>query len=458
MALLRNMRSGAWSTQGFEGAENAMKRIVPVLVLALAAVLTSAAPAPAATQRFIVRTTSLPILQKACLLNLCNVAQSLDGTLNQVFLVTTPSVLPVNSILNVLRAIPGVLDAELDVLQNLSLGAVPANGVPAGLNDRTPVSYYGSTVWNGYATQPAAGEIQLPQARSFFRVTGSAIVADIDTGVDPKHPVLASSLVPGYDFTRNQPGGSEMNDVAVSQPESDCAQCPVGTINKTNVVVMKSSTGAVLDSPGDDGFGHGTMVMGVIHMVAPTARLMPLKAFSVNGTGYTSDIIRAVYYAVQNKANVINMSFDFTAPSTELTASINYATQNGVICVASAGNDGLQEVVYPAAITGVMGVASVNNSGSRSTFSNYGTPMVFVAAPGENVITTFPYGSYASGSGTSFSSPMVAGTVALLLNVQPQAGPKGAASDIAHAMPLAPNLGHGLLNVFYALQAAETSH
>ncbi len=57
-----------------------------------------------------------------------------------------------------------------------------------------------------------------------------------------------------------------------------------------------------------------------------------------------------MYYAVQNKANVINMSFDFTSSSTEFTDAINYAMQNGVVCVASAGNDGLQEVVYPASI------------------------------------------------------------------------------------------------------------
>jgi subtilisin family serine protease len=103
-------------------------------------------------------------------------------------------------------------------------------------------------------------------------------------------------------------------------------------------------------------------------------------------------------------------------------------------------------------------VASVNQSGQRSTFSNYGTQVVFVAAPGENVISTFPYGSYASMSGTSFSSPLVAGTAALILNIQQQAGPKGVAADIANAQPLAPNLGHGLLDVYLALQAAQYGH
>jgi len=433
-----------------------MKRTTLILALLVAALLAGASPA-SASQRIIVRTTSLPLLQKACLLNLCSIVQSLDGTIGQVFLVEFPSSLPVNTLLNLLRVIPGVVDVESDVLRNLGVDQVPTNGVPAGLNQRTPMQFYGTSVWDGYALQPALSEIQLPEARTWFHVTGAAIVADIDTGVDPNHPVLMSSLLQGYDFTRNQAGGSEMTGMP-SSPETDCSQCPVANINKAKSAVVTPSTGSVLDSPGDDGFGHGTMVMGLIHLVAPTARLMPLKAFSNDGTGYTSDIIRAIYYAAQNHVNVINMSFDFTTPSTEFTDAINYAAQNGVISVASAGNDGAQEVVYPAALTGVMGVASVNNSGQRSTFSNYGTQVVWVAAPGENIITTYPYGSYASGSGTSFSAPFVTGTVALILNIQQQAGPTGAAADIAHAEPLAPNLGHGLLDVYLALQAAQDSH
>ena len=433
-----------------------MKRTALTVVLLVAGILAGSSPA-AANQRLIVRTTSLPILQKACLLNLCSIVQNLDGQLNQLFLVEVPNLLPINTVLNILRIVPGVVDAEVDVLQNLALGPVPASGVPAGLKDRTPVPYYGTTVWDGYAAQPATKEIRLPEARMWFHVTGAAIVADIDTGVDPNHPVLAGSLLAGYDFTRNQAGGSEMTDVPAA-PESDCSQCSVANVNKTNMVVMKASTGAVLDSPGDDGFGHGTMVMGVIHLVAPTARLLPLKAFSANGTGYTSDIIRAIYYAVQNNANVINMSFDFLASSTEFNNAINFAAQNNVICVASAGNDGAQEMVYPAGISGVMGVASVNNSGQRSSFSNYGNQIVWVAAPGENIVTTYPYGSYASGSGTSFSAPLVSGTVALALNLQPNATPKAAATDIANADPLGPNLGHGLLDVFLALQASQYNH
>ena len=71
--------------------------------------------------------------------------------------------------------------------------------------------------------------------------------------------------------------------------------------------------------------------MGVIHLVAPTAKLLPLKAFSANGSGSLSNILAAIYFAVQNHANVINMSFDLTSSSTELTNAINYANSKNVI-------------------------------------------------------------------------------------------------------------------------------
>ena len=89
-----------------------------------------------------------------------------------------------------------------------------------------------------------------------------------------------------------------------------------------------------------------------------------------------------------------------------------------------------------------MGVASTNNQDQRSSFSNYGNQIVWVAAPGEGVITTYPFGLYAAGWGTSFSSPMVSGTASLLLNLQTKANQNQAAWAFTHAKFV--GLDHGL--------------
>ena len=122
------------------------------------------------------------MLQAACILLGCNVQYPLGDDQGQVFLVTAPLNLTANLLLNV----PGVLDVELD-----SIGATTSatqSGAPASLYDSTPVNYYGTTVRQGYVTQPAVNIIGLPTTQSAFGVRGSGIVAVIDTGVDSSSP------------------------------------------------------------------------------------------------------------------------------------------------------------------------------------------------------------------------------------------------------------------------------
>src|SRR5262249_2182107 len=158
------------------------------------------------------------------------------------------------------------------------------------------------------------------------------------------------------------------------------------------------------------------------------------------------NVIQAVYYAVQNNANVINMSFDIATPSAEFASALQYATNQNVICVASAGNDGAQEIVYPAGyVTNVMGEASTSDLDMRSSFSNFGDAIVWVAAPGEGIVSTYPFGSYSAGWGTSFSAPFVSGTASLLLNSQPSINQLGAATALAHADFIESDLNNGLL-------------
>jgi subtilisin family serine protease len=394
-------------------------------------------------------------LKNVCLSKGCTVVGNLDGNVGQVFLVRPAQGLIPQLLADVLNLVNGILDAEPD--QTLTIppnenNQSTASTAPQGLWDNTPVNYYGTSVTHGYVNQPAAQIIRVAQAHSVFNVSGAGIVADIDTGVDPNHPALQGVLLAGYDFTRNQPGGSELNDISMSAPPP-CPTCAAAYVNQHTAAMLDQHTAAMLDGSQYAAFGHGTMVMGVIHLVAPTAKLLPLKSFSANGNGSLSNILAAIYYAVQNHASVINMSFDLTSSSTELSNAINYANQNNVILAASSGNDGKQEMVYPAGLQNVMGVASTNNQDQRSTFSNYGNQIVWVAAPGEGVITTYPFATYAAGWGTSFSSPMVAGTASLLVNMQSSTSENQASWAIAHAKWIGVNMGNGRLDVYGSLSA-----
>jgi subtilisin family serine protease len=186
--------------------------------------------------------------------------------------------------------------------------------------------------------------------------------------------------------------------------------------------------------------------------VAPQAKIMPLKAFAADGTGYVSNIIRATYFAVQNGGKVLSMSFSFSPSSNEMATAINYANKKGLICVASVGNSGQDVLVYPAALSNVMGVASTTDYDTPSNFTNYGSD-VWVAAPGEGVVSTYPYGTYAAGWGTSFSAPFVSGTAALLVNVSTNVNQQTAAQAIAHAVPISSEMGNGRLDTYQAVQA-----
>ena len=101
----------------------------------------------------------------------------------------------------------------------------------------------------------------------------------------------------------------------------------------------------------------------------------------------------------------------------------------------------------------MIGVASTTNIDTRSTFSNYGQPQVWIAAPGEGIVTTYPWKTYAAAWGTSFSAPFVSGAAALLLDVSAAAGESEAAQALAHAKPITSDLGNGRLDLYQAIAA-----
>ena len=330
------------------------------------------------------------------------------------------------------------------------------------IQKRTLMSFFGTKVWKSYAEQPAENVIRIDTAQSI--ATGSGIIAVIDTGVDPGQPVLQNSLVPGYDFVNDLAGvASELSDISPSTA-AIVTQAPAADkntavqLNQSTAVILDQSTATILDtSLLPSAFGHGTMVAGIIHLVAPTAQIMPLKAFRDDGSANLIDIVRAIYFAVDNGARVINMSFNMPYPSLELMKAINYATGNGVICVSSAGNSGQEALVYPAAFQNVIGVASTTNLDGRSSFSNFGPALVEIAAPGENIVTLYPGGNYAVVSGTSFAAPFVSGGAALLLQVSPTLSQKAALLAFSNAKKLTFDMGYGRLDLYQALKSLRKS-
>ncbi len=421
-----------------------------VVGVVLAALLFStAAPAVAAEGDKIVRTKALnglPVVSSLCELVGCVVLGSLDTLPDQP---TQPSSLflvrgLVDNTLTLLLSLLGLAAVEPDVTVPLiPAGDWGANQASAAVldQDTTPVTYYGTTAWRSYLRQPAAKIVRLADAHCNLGATGAGVVAVIDTGVDPDHPTLKPVLVKGYDFKSNLGDGIE----------------PWGS-QQASAAVLDQASAAVLDD-GSHGraFGHGTMVSGMVHWAAPTARIMSIRAFDSDGNGSTSDILRSIYFAANKGAKVINMSFSRPTPSAELKIALDYASARGVILVSSTGNEGTSALRYPAAYNNVIGVASTANDDSRSNFSNYGSQNTVLASPGEWVITPYPGNRFAAASGTSFTAPTVAGMAALIVQLRSSASSSQVVSALSHAkaLPYTLGLGYGRADVYQTVLAAR---
>ena len=292
-------------------------------------------------------------------------------------------------------------------------------------------------VWTAYVDQPAASLIEVTSAQDPYAGSG-AVVAVIDSGIDPQHPLLDGHLVPGYDFILEQPGDASEWPVLDESSMAILGESSMAILGSEEVLQLNESSMAILGSDQADqldpgqippSFGHGTMVAGIIHRVAPAAKIMPLRVFGSDGTGSVFNVVRAIRFAVDNGATVINMSFSLEGYSEELNRAVKYAKKNGVVCVASVGNEGRPTLTYPAALGGVVGVASTDSDDYLSSFSNYGDDLVRIAAPGEDLITAFPGGGWASASGTSFAAPWLSGLVALFADK----GGDGQPGDVTHS-------------------------
>lgn len=173
---------------------------------------------------------------------------------------------------------------------------------------------------------------------------------------------------------------------------------------------------------------HGTHVAGIIAAtmdngiggsgVSPGVSLLPIDVFEDEESAYHSDIIDGIYAAVELGADIINMSLGGYNYSYLYDQAIQYAYSQGVVIIASAGNEAVLDISYPAGYMNVISVASTDSANKRSNFSNYGFT-VDISAPGSYIYSTLAFNRYGYSSGTSMAAPVVSGVAALIKSNEP---------------------------------------
>lgn len=251
-------------------------------------------------------------------------------------------------------------------------------------------------------------------------------IAVIDSGINPTHPDLIDKLIQGYNF--------------------------VGENTDTHDVL-----------------GHGTAVAGAaatasnnyigVAGVAWENPIMPLVVLNSNNWASYYDIARAITYAADNGAKIINISIAGSSSSSTLQNAVNYAWNKGAVIFAAAANYSTSTAYYPAACNNVVAVSATNSNDTRASFSNYGN-WIDISAPGVSILTTNNGGGYSFWSGTSFSSPISAGLGALIMSVNPTLTNAQVvdiieknADDIG-AIGFDPDFGYGRINVYKSVSSA----
>jgi subtilisin family serine protease len=339
-----------------------------------------------------------------------------------------------------------------------------ANLSASQLDGQTLTTFYGTTVLQSYINQPALGITHVNDVRRISTGAGTRI-AYIDTGVDFYHPALRPWLDPGVNVLNHSGSASELD--GLSQVAAELLdQQGISYLDKRFTFVLDAILAELLDG-GDTGrifpqdLGHGTLVAGILHLVAPEARIVPIKAFTAYGNTTIFALTEAVYQAKELGVDVLNMSFSTRQDSPAFRKALMDAHAAGVALVASAGNDANGTVTYfPASYPNVIGVAATDFSDRLAGFSNYGSA-VAVDAPGAYVVSTVPGGKYAAAWGTSFSAPIVSGEIALLASSRGHGHSTSSlvvstADSIDGVNPgFAGMLGRGRINALQALKFAR---
>jgi len=318
---------------------------------------------------------------------------SIDAV-NAVYGTTTADSLPPLYLLRV----PHGVDEDMLIAQ---MGADPHMFVCAerAYRDETPegvrqmvVTAVGGTI-EDYYDQGLVERIRLADIHPFS--TGQdVLVAVLDTGVLANHEALAGAIAPdGYDFVDDD---DDPADEANGLDDDD-------------------------DGLTDEGAGHGTMIAGIIHLVAPGARILPVRVLDDEGRGTTFTLAKGIRYAIEQGADVINMSLGLTRHSGIIARELAQARQQSAAMVAAAGNLGLDNLLlYPATDTKVLMVTALDSCDVKADFSSYHT-RVALSGPGVGVLGPYYDGGYAIGAGTSFATPFIAGQCALIRALAPEA-------------------------------------
>jgi len=317
---------------------------------------------------------------------------------------------------------------------------------------------YPESGWYNHPPGTPDSDIDAPEAWDLYTGSSEVVVAVVDTGVDYTHRDLDDNM---WVNEAELAGTAGVDDDGNGYIDDICGYDFLHE-----------------DSDPKDDNGHGTHISGTIAAegnngldivgVCWRARIMALKFLSWQGSGETADAVPAFYYAVENGADVISNSWGGGFYLQSLRGAIDYAHSQGVIMVASAGNDNTDSPQYPAYYEHMIAVAATNSNDDKAPFSNYGD-WVDIAAPGVDILSlrasgTAPgtvYDRYTTiGSGTSMACPHISGACALLLSVNPTLTNEDVYDVLMETVdPIADGicLSDGRLNLFSALLAAVPS-
>ncbi|HMB67887.1 MAG TPA: S8 family serine peptidase [bacterium] len=222
------------------------------------------------------------------------------------------------------------------------------------------------------------------------------IVAVLDTGADLDHPHLVDNVSP-------LPASSGLFSSEQLDGDDD------------------DGDGLV-----DEAYGHGTHVTGIVCQIAPDVTVIPVRVLNADGVGSIWDLMRGLLVAAEHGAQIFNLSLATTEPNDMLETRFQTMSEAGLVVIAAAGNGGNGSPTFPGSSAFTVGVAAVDAQDLLTSFSGSG-PLVAMAAPGVNVLSTYPsVGDQVNGAratGTSMAAPSVCGSLALLMEGLSTSGP-----------------------------------